>query len=517
MTTAAKQRFDTDAVLAKFGLDHMHPGTYSSATGWVGGEDRPIIEAECPADGEIVARVSASVESDWETIVRNSIEAQKKWRNVPAPRRGEFIRRIGQLIEQNHDDLAAIVALDTGKSIAESKSELKESIDMAGLAAGQSRMMYGVTQQSQRVDHRMYDQYLPLGVIGIISAYNFPANVWAQNGFLAAIGGNAIIWKPSPKVPLTAIALQQLVNRAAEEFDCAGVFSLYMPADNESAQHVISDIRVDMVSFTGSTQVGKLVAETVSQTLGRRYQLECSGNNGCIVDETADLELAARAITFGTVGTTGQRCTSTRRVIVHNSIAEELVDLMKRAFAQIPVGDPREAESMVGPLIDRGAVEDFKRVLEQATAEGAQIAYGGNVIDRPGLYVEPTILTGVDPKSSTAQEETFVPIVSVITYEDLDEAIDIHNDVAQGLASGMHSTNLTNIETFLSARGSDCGIVRINMGTTGADIGAAFGGEKETGGGRTAGSDAWKGFMRQQSVCVNWGGTSAWDSYIEFN
>lgn len=517
MTTATKQRFNTAAILKKFGLDEVHPGTYSSATGWVGGSDRPVIEAECPADGEIVAKISGSLESDWEGIIANSVEAQKKWRDVPAPTRGEFIRRIGQLIEENHDDLAAIVALDTGKSIAESKSELKESIDMAGLAAGQSRMMYGYTQQSQRVAHRMYDQYLPLGVIGVISAYNFPANVWAQNSFLAVIGGNTVIWKPSPKVPLTAIALQQLVNQAADEFDAHGVFSLYLPADNAAAEQVISDIRVDLVSFTGSTQVGKLVSETVSQTLGRRYQLECSGNNGCIVDETADLELAARALTFGTVGTTGQRCTSTRRVIAHVSIVDKLVELMAEAFAQIPIGDPRDPDTMVGPLIDSAAVDDFQRVLKQATADGAEIAYGGNLIDRPGLYVEPTILTGVDPQSPTAQEETFVPIVSVITYETLDEAIEIHNDVVQGLASGMHSTNLTNIETFLSARGSDCGIVRINMGTTGADIGAAFGGEKETGGGRTAGSDAWKTFMRRQSVCINWGGKSPWDKQISFN
>lgn len=517
MTTITQLRFNTDEVLAKFSLDKPHPGTYSSATGWVQGEGRPIIEAECPADGEIVATIAASVASDWETIITNSVEAQKTWQNVPAPRRGEFIRRIGQLIEENHDDLAAIVALDTGKSIMEAKSELKESIDMSSLAAGQSRMMFGFTQQSQRVDHRMYDQWLPLGVVGIISAYNFPANVWAQNGFLAAIGGNTVIWKPSPKVALTAIALQRLVNQAAEEFGCLGVFSLYMPADNAAAEQVISDTRVDLVSFTGSTEVGKKVVDIVGKTLGRRYQLECSGNNGCIVDETADLELAARAIAFGTVGTTGQRCTSTRRVIAHRSIHDELVKLMGQAFSQIKIGDPRDADTIVGPLIDRQAVEDFKRVREEATAAGAEITYGGDVIDRPGLYVEPTILIGVDPRSKAAQEETFVPIVSVMVYDTLEEAIEIHNDVAQGLASGMHSTNLTNIETFLSARGSDCGIVRINMGTTGADIGSAFGGEKETGGGRTAGSDSWKGFMRRQSVCVNWGGKSPWDNLIDFN
>lgn len=513
----SKKRFNTQAVLEKFGLHEPHSGTYSSETGWVIGDDRQVIEAECPADGEIVGTIIASKAEDWEAIIANAQKAQKEWQNVPAPRRGEFIRRIGQLIEENHDDLAAIVALDTGKSLVEAKSELKESIDMAGLAAGQSRMMYGYTQQSQRVDHRMYDQWHPLGVVGIISAYNFPANVWAQNGFLAAIGGNAVIWKPSPKVPLTAIAVQRLVNQAAEEYGCLGVFSLYLPADNDAAEQLVTDTRVNMVSFTGSTEVGRLVSETVSKTLGRRYQLECSGNNGCIVDETADLELAARAITFGVVGTTGQRCTSTRRVIAHASIVDELVDLMGKAFAQIPIGDPRDTDSVVGPLIDSQAVEDYRSVISEAMESGARLAYGGNVIDRPGLYVEPAILVDVDPQSSTAQEETFVPIVSVISYETLDEAIEIHNDVAQGLASGMHSTNLTNIETFLSARGSDCGIVRVNMGTTGADIGAAFGGEKETGGGRTAGSDSWKGFMRRQSVCVNWSGKSPWDNLIEFD
>lgn len=508
-------KFKAQQVLARFGLDRVHSGTYADAIGWGPVEGRSVIEAECPADGEIVGRVAASTAEDYEKIVAASVEAQKRWRMVPAPRRGEFVRRIGQLFEENHDDLAAINALDTGKSIMEAKSELKESIDMSGLAAGQARMMFGFTQQSQRAEHRMYDQWLPLGVVGIISAYNFPANVWAQNGFLAAIAGNTVIWKPSPKVPLTAIAVQSLVNQAAAEMGCEGVFSLYLPENNADAERLIADTRVAMISFTGSTAVGQKVADIVGSTLGRRYQLECSGNNGCIVDETADLAQAAKALAFGVVGTTGQRCTSTRRVIAHSSIVDELVELMKSAFAQISIGDPRDEDAIVGPVIDRGAVEDFNRVLATAQAKGAQVVYGGKVIDRPGLYVEPTIVTGVRPESEIAQEETFAPIVSVLTYETLDEAIEIHNGVAQGLASGMHSTNLTNIETFLSARGSDCGLVRINMGTTGADIGSAFGGEKETGGGRTAGSDAWKGFARRQSVCVNWGHGSAWDHLIE--
>lgn len=507
--------FDTEKALAAFGLDRLASGAYTDARGWAPTDGRAVIEAVCPADGEIVARVTASNADDVQHAITEALAAQDKWRSVPAPKRGEFVRRIGQLIEQHLDDLTAIICLDTGKSTMEARGELREAIDMSTLAAGQARMMYGFTQQSQRPDHRMYDQWLPLGVVGLISAYNFPAAVWAQNGFLSAIAGNTVVWKPSPKVPLTAIALQTLVNEAAAELGCEGVFSLVIPSDDTVADQIITDTRVAMISFTGSTRVGEHVADVVGSTLGRRYQLECSGNNGCIVDETADLALAAKAIAFGAVGTTGQRCTSTRRVIAHADIADELVALMAKAFDQIAIGDPRDPDAIVGPLIDAPAVDDYRAALDGAKAQGASIMYGGNVIDRPGLYVEPAIVTGVQPDFTIAQEETFAPIVSVLTYRTLDEAIDIHNGVAQGLASGMHSTNLTNIETFLSSRGSDCGIVRINMGTTGADVGSAFGGEKETGGGRTAGSDAWKGFARRQSVCVNWGGKSAWDHLIE--
>lgn len=506
--------FNTTEALGQYDLDAVHSGTYSDGTGWGSTSNRELIQAECPADGRTVGHVAASDAADFEKVIAGSVATQKTWRTVPAPRRGEFIRRIGQLVEEHIHSLAAIVCLDTGKSIMEAKGELREVIDMSTLAAGQARMLYGNTQQSQRPEHRMYDQWLPLGVVGIISAYNFPAAVWAQNGFLSVIAGNTVIWKPSPKVPLTAIAIQKLVNQAAAELGCEGVFSLLIPKDNDVAEQLISDSRIALVSFTGSTSVGKKVAGIVGATLGRRYQLECSGNNGCIVDETADLELAAKALTFGVVGTTGQRCTSTRRVIAHSSIVNELVELMKQSFDQIKVGDPREPDAVVGPLIDATAVEDYRKALASAQRQGGTVAYGGNVIDRPGLYVEPAIVIGVQPHFEIAQDETFAPIVSVLTYDTLEEAIEIHNGVAQGLASGMHSTNLTNIETFLSARGSDCGIVRINMGTTGADVGAAFGGEKETGGGRTAGSDAWKGFMRLQSVCVNWGGTSAWDNRI---
>ncbi|SDH78762.1 aldehyde dehydrogenase family protein [Variovorax sp. OV700] len=507
--------FDTQEVLRQFGIQPIHAGACSGPQGWSTTEDRALIDAVNPADETVTARVAGANAVDYETVMAAAVATQQSWRMVPAPRRGELVLRIGQLATEHLEGLAAIVALDTGKSLMEAGSEVKELVDMATFAAGQSRMLYGFTQQSQRAKHRMYDQWLPLGVVGVISAYNFPAAVWAQNGFLAAIGGNTVVWKPSPKVPLTALALQHLSNIAMEEMGFEGVFTLFIPERNELAELLVADARVALVSFTGSTTVGRKVASVVGRTLGRRYMLECSGNNGCIVDETADLKLAARSITFGAVGTTGQRCTSTRRVIVHRSVEGELVELLKKSFAQIRIGDPREPGVVVGPLVDKAAVGHFESAVRDAAALGGQVVFGGRRIDRPGHYVEPTLITQVRPEWPCVQHETFAPIVYVVAYDTIEEAIDIHNGVPQGLASGIHSTNLGNIELFLSAAGSDCGIAKVNMGTTGADIGAAFGGEKETGGGRTAGSDAWKGYMRRQSVCINWGGESPWDSRLK--
>lgn len=502
--------------LKALGLSALNPGAYNSNSGWSRVDESVAFDAINPANEQVVARISAASEQDYHAVAECAAQAALSWRNVPAPRRGEMILRIGQLVTENMDALAQIVALDTGKSLAESKGELKEVVDMATLAAGQSRMMYGYTQQSQRAEHRMYDQWLPLGVIGIISAYNFPAAVWAQNGFLSAIGGNTVIWKPSPKVPLTAIAMQRLANQAMEEFNHPGVFSLFIPNDNVLAEKLVADTRVAMISFTGSTGVGKKVADIVGATLGRRYMLECSGNNGCIVDETADLEMAAAALAFGAVGTTGQRCTSTRRVIVHKSVSKRLTDLLCQAWSQIKVGDPAESDTLVGPLVDSGAVVDFEQAISQARELGGEVVFGGQRMARSGYFVEPTIITQARNEWPCVQKETFAPILYVMEYENLDEAIALHNQVAQGLASGIHSSNLHNIERFLSASGSDCGIARVNMGTTGADVGAAFGGEKETGGGRTAGSDAWKGYMRRQSVCINWGKETAWGKKFSF-
>lgn len=502
--------------LDHFGIGDVVTGGYSQRLGWLPKEGRATFDAVCPADGKVIAKVAGASADDYEAIIDAAVQAQKAWRMVPAPRRGQLVLRIGQLMEENIEDLAAIIALDTGKTISESKAELKESIDMATVAAGQSRMLYGYTQQSQRVKHRMYDQWLPLGVAGIISAYNFPAAVWAQNGFLSAIAGNTVIWKPSPKVPLTAIAVQRLAVQAMKEFGVEGVFQLFIPGDDHIAEKLVADPRVALISFTGSTGVGHKVADIVGSTLGRRYMLECSGNSAIIVDETADLQQAARAIAFSGVGTTGQRCTSARRVIVHHSVAEELTGLLQRAFTQIKIGDFRESDTLVGPLIDFAAIAEYEQAVSAAQELGATLAFGGKRLERSGYFVEPALLTGCQPDWPCVQRETFAPVIYMLTYDAIEEAIEINNGVAQGLAAGIQSTNLHNIELFLSAAGNDCGIAKVNMGTTGADVGAAFGGEKETGGGRTAGSDSWKGYMRRQSVCINWSGTNPWDSQIVF-
>jgi aldehyde dehydrogenase (NAD+) len=507
--------FEIHSVLEALGLAQTNPGSHSSDTGWIGAGADARFDAINPSTGEVTAEVEGAADADYRHIVAAAIDAQRRWRMVPAPRRGELVARIGELCAEHHQLLGQIVSIDTGKSVAEGKAEVKEVIDMARLAAGQSRMLYGYTQQSQRARHRMYDQWLPLGVVGVISAYNFPAAVWAQNGFLSAIGGNTVIWKPSPKVPLTAIALQRLADRAMREMDMPGVFSLFLPKDDTVAAQLVSDPRVAMISFTGSTRVGRWVAATVGKTLGRRYMLECSGNNGCIVDETADLNLAARSITFGVVGTTGQRCTSTRRIIVHKSVAQALTERLVACFEQIKVGDPREPGALVGPLIDKSAVSHFSAAVTDAVSLGARVVFGGKVMQRPGWFVEPTIITQARHEWPCVQHETFAPIVYIVEYESFDDALAMHNGVVQGLASGIHSTHIERVERFLSAEGSDCGIAKVNMGTTGADVGAAFGGEKETGGGRTAGSDAWQGYMRRQSVCINWSGQSPWDQLLK--
>ena len=456
-----------------------------------------------PATGDDIAAVGACSHHDCEQVIAHAEQSFNHWRTVPAPKRGELIRRIGAELRHCKDALGNLIALETGKIKQEGDGEVQEMIDIADFAVGQSRMLYGNTMHSERPHHRMYEQWHPLGVVGVITAFNFPAAVWAWNAFIAAVAGNTVVWKPSPKAPLTAIAVQHIVNRVMHETGFVGVFSLMVSDDHALAEQLIADPRIALVSFTGSSAVGRHVADVVAQRMGKCL-LECSGNNAIVVDETADLELAVPAIVFGAVGTTGQRCTTTRRLIVHETRRNEVVRRLIYAYRQVRIGDPLDPATLMGPLIDAPARERFRAAIAELKTRGAEILYGGEVLPPPGYFVQPT-LVGAQPEWDIVSRETFAPILYVLTCRTLDEAIAIHNNVPQGLSSALFTENLQHAERFLAASGSDCGIANINIGTSGAEIGGAFGGEKETGGGREAGSDAWKAYMRRQTVTVNWG------------
>ncbi|WGD29728.1 aldehyde dehydrogenase family protein [Ancylobacter sp. WKF20] len=501
-------------ILVSLGLKDVNPGACHGPDGWSAADPANAFASINPATEQPIALITPATQAEMTRAIDVAAETFKSWRMVPAPKRGELIGRIGELLHANKDALGALLALETGKSLTEGKGEIGEMVDMAKFAVGQSRMLYGFTMQSQRDEHRMYDQWLPLGVVGIITAYNFPAAPWSWNALVAAICGNTVVWKPSPKVALPAIAIQHLCNQAMAELGYPGVFSLVIPSDETISESLVRDKRVSLVSFTGSSGIGRKVAQIVSGDLGRRHLLECSGNNGCILDETADLDLSIAAITFGALGTTGQRCTSTRRLIVHKSRTKEVVERLKRAYDKVKVGDPFTPGTLIGPIIDKPAVAAFEKAVAEAKALGGEVVYGGNIIPGPGYFVEPTIILAKN-EWPCVQHETFAPILYVIEYETFDEALDIHNSVPQGLASGIQSTDIRHIEAFLSARGSDCGIAKVNMGTTGADIGAAFGGEKETGGGRASGSESWKAYMRRQSVAINWGSETPWRKLLQ--
>jgi aldehyde dehydrogenase (NAD+) len=409
---------------------------------------------------------------------------------------------MGVLLRKNKEFLAGLISLEMGKIRTEAEGEVQEMIDMADFAVGQSRMLYGKTMHSERVQHRMYEQWHPLGVAAVITAFNFPMAVWAWNAFLAAICGNVVIWKPSSKVPLCAIAVQHLCAKAMKKLGFPGVFSLMITEDKNISEQLLTNKHISLVSFTGSSFVGHRVAEAVSKRFGR-YLLECSGNNAIIIDKTADLKLAIPAVVFGAVGTAGQRCTTTRRLIVHESLVEHVTDALMHAYKQIQIGDPLDKKNLMGPLISEEAVNAFTSALTECHKFGAEIIVGGNILPGTGYYVEPTILRA-ENHWPIVQEETFAPILYVISFKDFEDAIRLQNTVPQGLSSALFSTQLKNIEKFLSNQGSDCGIANINIGTSGAEIGGAFGGEKETGGGREAGSDAWKNYMRRQTNTINW-------------
>ncbi|MGE0643967.1 MAG: aldehyde dehydrogenase family protein [Nitrospira sp.] len=489
--------------LRDLGIQAVNSGGSTGSHWWSGRNDGSLISSINPATGEQIAGVYPCSADDYQRVVKESVEAFRTWRMVPAPKRGELVRLIGQALREKKDQLGTLVSLEVGKIKAEGDGEVQEMIDMADFAVGQSRMLYGVTMQSERPAHRMSEQWHPLGPVGVITAFNFPVAVWAWNAFIAAIAGDTVIWKPSPKAPLCAVAVQQICNRVMQQQGYAGVFSLCIADQPALAEQMVQDERLPLISFTGSVPVGRRVAAMVGQRLGRTL-LELSGNNAVIVDQTADLDMAVRAIVFGAVGTAGQRCTTTRRLLIHESRFDELVGRLVKAYAQVQIGNPLEKEVLMGPLIDQVAVENYRTALDEIKKEGGEILYGGRVLTRPGYFVEPTIIRAKHDWP-IVQRETFAPILYVMPFQTIDEAIALQNDVPQGLSSAMFSNDIRNGEQFLSAGGSDCGIANLNIGTSGAEIGGAFGGEKETGGGREAGSDSWKAYMRRQTNTVNWG------------
>jgi aldehyde dehydrogenase (NAD+) len=489
--------------LRDLSIQAVNSGGSTGNAWWSGRNDGSLLPSINPATGEQIAGVYPCSSDDYQRIVKESIEAFRTWRMVPAPKRGEMVRLIGHALREKKDQVGTLVSLEVGKIKAEGDGEVQEMIDMADFAVGQSRMLYGVTMQSERPAHRMSEQWHPLGPVGVITAFNFPVAVWAWNAFVAAIAGDTVIWKPSPKAPLCAVAVQQICNRVMQQQGYAGIFSLFIADQPALAEQMVQDERLPLISFTGSVPVGRRVASLVGQRLGRTL-LELSGNNAVIVDETADINMAVRAVLFGAVGTAGQRCTTTRRLIVHESRYEELMGRLVKAYAQVQIGNPLEKAVLMGPLIDHVAVEGYRAALDEIKKEGGEILCGGHVLNRPGYFVEPTIVRAQNGWP-VVQRETFAPILYVMTFQTLDEAIAMHNDVKQGLSSAIFSNDVRRGERFLSAAGSDCGIANINIGTSGAEIGGAFGGEKETGGGREAGSDSWKAYMRRQTNTVNWG------------
>ncbi|MBV8740805.1 MAG: aldehyde dehydrogenase family protein [Sinobacteraceae bacterium] len=506
---------DLGALLRRLGLSDLNAGAWSGEGGWSKTQDTTVVSVRNPADGSLLAQFRPANGDDYERVLRSASAAMSRWRAVPAPKRGEAVRLLGEELRRHKTDLGTLVSLENGKILAEGLGEVQEMIDIADFAVGQARMLYGLTMHSERSQHRMYEQWHPLGVLGIISAFNFPVAVWSWNAFLGAICGNISVWKPSPKTPLTALAVQQLCNKVMEEQGLPPIFQLFIDSGSELATRFVEDPRVALVSFTGSTAVGRKVGERVAARLGKCL-LELGGNNAVIVDETANLDLAVPAIVFGAVGTAGQRCTTTRRVLVHQAVSAELQQRLVHAYRQVKIGNPLDPTTLMGPMIDRSAVERYTVAIEEARAAGGEVLCGGKVLSRAGNFVEPTIIRARNDWPIVLTE-TFAPILYLIEVASLEEAITQQNAAHHGLSSALFTDRLQHAELFLSAAGSDCGIANVNLGTSGAEIGGAFGGEKDTGGGRESGSDAWKAYMRRQTNTINWSRELPLAQGIEFN
>jgi len=455
-----------------------------------------------PATGSELGRVPLASIAGYEAVIAKASATFERWRMLPAPQRGEIVRQIGEELRAAKDDLGKLVSLEAGKILAEGRGEVQEMIDIADFACGLSRQLYGLSMHSERAGHRMYEQWHPLGVVGVISAFNFPVAVWSWNALIAMVCGDTVVWKPSLKTPMCAVAVQKICDRVLERNGWTGVLNLVIGTDEVIGERLIRDRRIPLISATGSTRMGRHVAQVVAERLGRSL-LELGGNNGLIVMDDADPDLVVRAVLFGAVGTAGQRCTSIRRLFLQKGIAKAVTERLTAAYGQVRIGDPLEPETLMGPLIDEAAVDAMITGLAAIQAQGGEILTGGKRLH--GCFVEPTLVKS-HPEMPALQEELFAPVLHLIEFDQIDQAIAWHNAVPQGLSSAIFTTNLMSAETFLSVRGSDCGIVNVNIGTSGAEIGGAFGGEKDTGGGRESGSDAWKAYMRRQTVTVNWSG-----------
>ena len=500
------EKIDMTGVLKTLGLKDINEGSSSGRESF-GKSHENLIASYSPVDGALIGKVTSTTKEEYDHIMAKAEEAFKTWRKMPAPKRGEIVRQYGEALRKYKDALGRLVSYEMGKSLQEGWGEVQEMIDICDFAVGLSRQLYGLTMHSERPDHRMYEQYHPLGIVGIISAFNFPVAVWSWNAALAWVCGDVCIWKASEKAPLCAIACQNILKEVLEANDLPEGISCIITGDYKVGEWMTNDHRVPLVSATGSTRMGRIVGQTVAGRFGRSL-LELGGNNAIIVTPNADMKVTLTATVFGAVGTAGQRCTTTRRLIIHNSIYDKLKDLLVNAYKQLRIGNPLDQHNHVGPLIDKMAVDQYLHAISEAKKAGGRVVVEGGVLSgegyESGCYVKPCIIE-VDAQYDIVKHETFAPILYLMKYNDIDEAIDMQNEVPQGLSSAIMTDSIREAELFLSCAGSDCGIANVNIGTSGAEIGGAFGGEKETGGGRESGSDSWKVYMRRQTNTMNYG------------